>query len=83
MLFSPYLSTALLPSLKPSPYAAEVSDSIWCLKNSPSFFSKSDLLPFFEEDDAVDEEEADDEDEDEAKAAFPPEPAIISVSNHM
>jgi hypothetical protein len=66
------LSTAWLPSLNPSPYAGELSDSIWCLKNLPSSFSKSDRLPFFD-----DVEEGDDEDEDEVEdddASSLPEP---------
>lgn len=84
MLFKPYLSTALFPSLKPSPYAADVSDSIWCLKNSPSFFSKSERLPFFEDpEDDVDVEAEDDDDDDEEEATLLPEPAMISESNHI
>lgn len=57
------------------------------MKKSPSFFSKSDRLPFFED---VEEEEDDegDDDEDEAEdedveAAPLPEMEYISESNHM
>lgn len=66
-----------------------MSDSIWCLKNSPSFFSNCERVPFFEE---VDEEEDEDEDDDgevvdeedeEVDAVLLPEPAMISESNHM
>lgn len=72
VLLRPYLFTAWLPCLNPSPYAVDESDSIWCLKKPPSFFSKSERFPFFddvEEDDDGDddeEEDADDEDDDEA-----------------
>lgn len=68
VLLSPYLSIAWLPNLNPSPYAEEVSDSIWCLKKSPSFFSKSDRLPFFVE---TEEEEGDDEDKDDVEDDAP------------
>lgn len=47
----PYRSTARMPARNPSPYIAEGSVSIWCLKNSPSFFSKSVFSPFFAEED--------------------------------
>lgn len=74
----PYLSTASLPARKPSPYADEESDSIWCLKNSPNFFSKWDLVPFFDDDDdVVDEEEA------ELDAVLLPRPDITSESSHI
>lgn len=87
VLFKPYLETASFPSRNPSPYADDVSDSIWCLKNSPSFFSKSDRLPFFEdveeeEDDEGDEEEDEAEDED-VEATPLPVMEYISESNHI
>jgi len=73
---SPYWRTAWLPARKPSPYADEVSDSIWCLKKSPSFLSNCDLVPFF--DDVEDDEEAE-----EVDATLLPEPEIISESSHI
>ena len=74
VLRSPYLCTACWPALYPSPYTGEISDSIWCLKNSPSFLSNWDLVPFFD---------APELEEDEADAAFPSEPDISSASSHM
>lgn len=70
----PYWSTALLAALKPSPYAEEGSDSIWCLKKSPSFLSVTVWAPFF--DGLVGEE-------DELEATLQPEPEMISESNHI
>lgn len=59
-----------------------MSDSIWCLKYSPSFFSKSDLLPFFDDVEEEEEGEEDDDDEDEEEASLP-ELEYSSESNHM
>lgn len=70
----PYCRTARLPALKPSPYAGDVSDSIWCLKKSPSFISNWNLEPFF---DVVDAEE------DEVDATLLPDPEMIWESSHM
>lgn len=76
------MSTASLPFLNPSPYAVDESDSIWCLKNSPSFFSKSDRFPFLDEAGPGDgEEEEDDDDDDEGISIV--EIEYISASNHM
>ena len=79
----PYLSTALLPALKLSPNPDEVSDSIWCLKNSPNFFSKCDIAAFLGMPD--DEEEGtDDEDDDDVDATWLPAPDMISdLRSHM
>lgn len=81
VLLRPYWRTAWLPARKPSPYAAEVSDSIWCLKKSPSFLSNCDLVPFFEVD--VDVVVDVDEDAEEADATLLLEPDMISESIHM
>jgi len=51
-----------------------MSDSIWCLKNSPSFFSKGGLFPVLDVYDA---------DEDEADAKLLPGAEESSDSNHM
>lgn len=48
-----------------------MSDSIWRLKYSPSVFSKSDLLPFFDEVEEEEGEEEEDDDEDDEAASFP------------
>lgn len=74
-----YLSTALFPILNPSPYAVDESDSIWCLKKSPSFFSKSDRLPFL--DDAELEEDEEEDVDDEATSLLDVE--YISASSHI
>lgn len=61
-----------------------MSDSIWFIKKSPSFFSNWERCPFFEEfEDDDDEEDGEADDEEEAEAALLPEPAMISESNHM
>lgn len=57
----PYLFTAALASRNPSPYTGEASWAIWCMKNSPSFFSTLDFAPFFEDDGYDDDEEEDEE----------------------
>lgn len=57
----PYLFTAVMADLYPSPYAGDASWAIWCIKNSPSLFSTQDLPPFL-----VAEKEDDDDDDDEA-----------------
>lgn len=73
----PNLFTAALAALNPSPYAGDTSCAIWCMKNSPSFFSTSDFPPFLEEDE---EEEAAPDDVD---AIFLLNPGITSDSSHM
>lgn len=75
VLLSPYFCTACWPALYPSPYTGEMSASIWCLKNSPSFFSNWDRVPFFDELELKEDEEVD--------AEFPSEPDISSASSHM
>lgn len=59
VLCKPYLSTAWLPALKPFPYTTDVSDAIWCLKNTLSFFSNGDLAPCLDEVKAEEEDEVD------------------------
>lgn len=71
VLWRPYFCTARWPILNPSPYTGEVSDSIWCLKNSPSFLSNGDLTPCFDARKAEDE------------ATLLPEPVWSCVSNHI
>lgn len=58
VLRRPYLCTACWPALNPSPYTWDMSDSIWCLKNSPSFFSYWDPVPLFNTEEADDELDA-------------------------
>jgi hypothetical protein len=50
------------------------------LKNSPSFFSKSDRGPFFDD---VEEDDDGGEDEDDDEAPSPPELEYISASSHI
>lgn len=69
-----------MPSRKPSPYTSEGSVSIWCLKNSPSFFSKSVCTPFLDEG----AEDDDDDDDDAAMDAMMLlDPDVISDSSHI
>jgi len=49
--------------------------AIWCRKNSPNFFSTSDVLPFFDDED--EEDEAVDVD------GVLRKPGITSASSHM
>lgn len=66
--------TAALAALNPPPYAGEASCAIWCMKNSPSFFSTPDFPPFFEDDE---DDEADDVD------GMSLDPGNTSDSSHM
>lgn len=75
----PYLLTAALAALNPSPYAGEVSCAIWCMKNSPSLFSTPDFPPFLEDDVGTDD---DDDEAAEVDGMFL-NPGITSDSSHM
>ncbi|GMH15946.1 hypothetical protein Nepgr_017787 [Nepenthes gracilis] len=79
---------ASVPLLNPFPYATDLSDLIRCLKNSPSFLSNYDCLPFLDDPELVSETNDDDgnevnKEEDELASQLLPELAINSESSHI